>query len=72
MAISVYRFTKGFPREEMYGLASQMRVLPFQCPATLQKGMEDWVPTNTGSFSELRAGRILNYRRSLRLREDWE
>ena len=38
MAVAVYRVTKGFPKEETYGLSSQMRRAVVSIPSNIAEG----------------------------------
>ncbi|MGD0154835.1 MAG: four helix bundle protein [Terracidiphilus sp.] len=38
MAVTVYRLTKGFPKEETYGLSSQMRRAVVSIPSNIAEG----------------------------------
>lgn len=38
LALEVYRVTKKFPREELYGLVSQMRRAAFSIPSNIAEG----------------------------------
>jgi four helix bundle protein len=38
MAVAVYRLTQGFPKEEIYGLTSQMRRATVSIPSNIAEG----------------------------------
>jgi four helix bundle protein len=38
MAVAVYRLTQGFPRDEIYGLTSQMRRAAVSIPSNIAEG----------------------------------
>ena len=49
MAISIYRLTQGFPREELYGLSSQMRRAAISVPSNIAEGHGR---LNTGEYRQ--------------------
>jgi four helix bundle protein len=44
LATTCYAVTKSFPREELYGMVSQMRRASTSIPRTSPKGMAETVP----------------------------
>ncbi len=38
MAVTIYRLTKGFPKDESYGLASQMKRAVVSIPSNIAEG----------------------------------
>jgi len=61
LAISVYKFTKKFPKDELYGLTSQMRRAAMSVPSNIVEGCSReshleylrFIEFATGSFREL-------------------
>jgi len=49
MAVSVYRLTRGFPKEETYGLISQMRRAAVSIPSNIAEGHGR---LNTGEYRQ--------------------
>ena len=67
LTLAVYRATGGFPKEELYGLTSQMRRCPASIPANIAEGcgrrgngeFHRFLQNSTGSASELEYHLIL-------------
>ena len=66
-ALSIYRFTEGFPKKETYGLSSQMRRAAVSIPANIAEGFRKrgkpdkvrFMNTAEGSIEESRYYLIL-------------
>jgi four helix bundle protein len=50
MAVEVYRLTEGFPREEIYGLTSQMRRAAVSIPSNIAEGHGRLGPNENRQF----------------------
>ena len=50
----IYRITKSFPREEQYGLSSQMRRASVSIPSNIAEGFREGMPRNISNFLVLR------------------
>ena len=84
LVIKIYRLSKGFPRDEMFGLASQLRRAAVSVPANIAEGFKRaTVPDKLrffnmaqASLEEVRYYLILvcdlEYGKTSRLREDLE
>jgi four helix bundle protein len=56
LALGVYRGTASFPREEQYGLTSQMRRASFSVPANIAEGCGRGSAAQLRSFLEIGMG----------------
>ncbi len=60
LALQVYRFTKSFPKDEMYGLTSQLRSAALSIPTNIvegyarkgDKGLARFINISIGSMAE--------------------
>jgi len=71
LTTALYRLTQQFPREEIYGLTSQLRRLEFPPPATSPKAMDEEPEVNTAAFWESRVARPSRFKHNLSSRGDW-
>lgn len=70
LAVSVYGFTKGFPKEEIYVLTSQIRRCAVSIPSNIAEGhgrnskkeFYHFLTISRGSIAELETQVILSYR----------
>ena len=56
LALTVYRFTKGFPKEEIYGLTSQIRRACGSIPANIAEGCGRESDTDFARFLQIAMG----------------
>lgn len=70
MVLEVYKITKKFPREEMFGLSSQMRRAAVSAPANIVEGCARHTRKDFAHFLNIALGSIfeLNYYVELSLR----
>ncbi|MBI4480411.1 MAG: four helix bundle protein [Acidobacteria bacterium] len=68
--LAVYRLTRNFPKEEMYGLTSQMRRAAISIPANIAEGFRKRTNAEKGRFLNIAQGSIEESRYYLILTQD--
>ena len=68
--LSVYRLSKSFPREELYGLTSQFRRAAISVPANIAEGFKKRGKADKVRFLNIAAGSLEECRYYLILTED--
>ncbi|HCM42452.1 MAG TPA: four helix bundle protein [Candidatus Omnitrophica bacterium] len=58
IAKEVYAATKQFPREELYGLTSQLRRCSVSVPSNIAEGFKRWHKTELKQFLNISAGSL--------------
>ena len=66
----VYRYTKGFPKEEIYGLSSQFRRSAISIPANIAEGFKKRSKNDKARFMNISQGSIEECRYYLILAAD--
>jgi four helix bundle protein len=56
--LGVYRFTKNFPKEEMYGLTSQLRRSAVSIPANIAEGFKKRGVTDKKRYFNIAQGSL--------------
>ena len=70
--LSVYRISKGFPREEIYGLTSQLRRAAISVPANIAEGFKKKGRLDKVRFMNIAQGSLEECRYYLILTNDLE
>ncbi len=72
VSLEIYRITAGYPREERYGLASQMRRASVSVAANIAEGFGRWSPKDRARFYEMSKSSAEELRHYLILSRDLE
>ena len=70
MALQVYDLTDGFPKEERYGLASQLRRAAFSVVANIAEGSAKRGRREFGRYLDIAIGSVTEVEVGLRLARD--
>ena len=62
----IYELTRSFPKEEIYGLTSQLRRATISVPSNIAEGAADRSPVQFKNYLSVALG-SLNWRRKLKL-----
>jgi four helix bundle protein len=68
--LSIYRFTEQFPKQEMFGLTSQLRRAAVSVPANIAEGFKKRGPLDKTRFYNISQGSLEECRYYLILAED--
>ena len=68
--LEIYRFTRGFPAEERYGLTSQIRRAAVSVPANIAEGFPKRGPNDKARFFNIAQGSLEEVHYYLILSED--
>ncbi|HEV8573393.1 MAG TPA: four helix bundle protein [Dehalococcoidia bacterium] len=72
LALAVYKVTRGFPKDELYGLTSQMRRCATSVPSNLAEGCGRASDSDFARFVEMAASSALELEYQLLLSRDLE
>jgi four helix bundle protein len=64
MSVAIYRLTAAFPKQEVFGLASQLRCAGVSVASNIAEDMVACPPGSTRSFSVWRADPYWKFKRS--------
>ncbi len=70
LVLKVYNLTRGFPKEEKFGLVSQMRGAAVSIPANLAEGFKKRTPKDKSNFYNIAQGSLEELRYYLILAKD--
>ena len=70
LVLAIYRFSRGFPKEELYGLTSQFRRAAVSVPANIAEGFKKRGKSDKGRYMNIAQGSLEECRYYLILSED--